>query len=328
MTHVRSFFSYRGVKGKSPNTNGNEVLTMRKLQWLKTRTGLFSDPRMLCLMNQANGDSYIVLWFFLKDMAGTVNDNGLVYVSGQEAMTTQLIAKCLHRRRPFIEKGLALLEKLELIKRNENGMIRIAIWDELQDFQRDEKKREQTKERVRRYRERQRQAQQGDSPVDAAPVMTETAVSDEMVMTAEEAPVYDSEPVTTPKTMRDYTSVQKYQELFGPMQGEFAQQLIDLEKMWGSEATCIAIELAHDNGVNNIKYIQAILKNSNGHPMKKEDAYERRQRECYEHIDAVLREARREKLQRLQAENARRNASRNDDGEGSGISFASLAKTM
>ena len=96
-------------------------------------------------MNQANGDSYIVLWFFLKDMAGTVNDNGLVYVSGQEAMTTQLIAKCLHRRRPFIEKGLALLEKLELIERDGNGMIRIAIWDELQDFQRDERKREQTK---------------------------------------------------------------------------------------------------------------------------------------------------------------------------------------
>ena len=84
---------------------------MKKLQWLKTRTGLFSDPRILFLMNQPNGDSYIVLWFFLKDMAGTINDNGFVYVSGREAMTTQLIAKCLHRRRPFIEKGLALLEK-------------------------------------------------------------------------------------------------------------------------------------------------------------------------------------------------------------------------
>lgn len=256
---------------------------MRKLQWLKTRTGLFSDPRMLCLMNQANGDSYIVLWFFLKDMAGTVNDNGLVYVSGQEAMTTQLIAKCLHRRRPFIEKGLALLEKLELIKRNESGIIRIVIWDELQDFQRDEKKREQTRERVRRYRERQRQAQQGDSPVDAAPVVTETMnppeeseAYDGNPPAAETAPAYDGEPVTTPKTMRDYASVQKYQELFGPMQGEFAQQLIDLEKMWGSEATCIAIELAHENKVNNIRYIQAILKNSNGRPMKgkkKEDGF-------------------------------------------------------
>ncbi|WP_444309757.1 phage replisome organizer N-terminal domain-containing protein, partial [Megasphaera sp.] len=239
-------------------------------------------------MNQANGDSYIVLWFFLKDMAGTVNDNGLVYVSGQEAMTTQLIAKCLHRRRPFIEKGLTLLEKLELIERDESGLIRIAIWDELQDFQRDEKKREQTKERVRRYRERQRQAQQEDSSVDAAPVVTEPAFSDEMPVTAEEAPVYDGEPVTTPKVMRDYASVQKYQKLFGPMQGEFAQQLIDLEKLWGSESTCIAIELAHENGVNNIKYIQAILKNSNGRPMKKEDAYARNQREYYEHLDAVL----------------------------------------
>ena len=63
------------------------------------------------------------------------------------------------------------------------------------------------------------------------------------------------------------------------MQGEFAQQLVDLEMAWGSEATCIAIELAHENGGNNIKYIQAILKNSNGHPMKKEDAYARNQRE-------------------------------------------------
>ena len=264
---------------------------MKRLQWLKTRTGLFSDPRILFLMNQPNGDSYIVLWFFLKDMAGTINNNGYVYVSGRDAMTTQLIAKCLHRRRPFIEKGLALLERLELIERDESGLIRIAIWDELQDFQRDEKRREQTRERVQRYRERQRQSQPEDSSVDAAPVVTETmdpseepatepaaeaATSDGNPPALEETPVYDGEPVTTPKMMRDYASVQKYQELFGPMQGEFAKKLIDLEKMWGSEATCIAIELAHENKVNNIKYIQAILKNSNGRPMKgkkKEDEF-------------------------------------------------------
>ena len=256
---------------------------MKKLQWLKTRTGLFSDPRILFLMNQENGDSYIVLWFFLKDMAGTINDNGYVYVSERKAMTTQLIAKCLHRRRPFIEKGLALLEKLELIERDGSGIIRIAIWNELQDFQRDERKREQTRERVQRYRERPRQAQLEDKPMDAAPVVTETMnppeeseTSDGNTPVAEAAPAYDGEPVTTPKTMRDYASVQKYQELFGPMQGEFAQELIDLEKVWGSEATCIAIELAHENKVNNIRYIQAILKNSNGRPMKgkkKEDEF-------------------------------------------------------
>lgn len=119
--------------------------------------------------------------------------------------------------------------------------------------------------------------------MDAAPVVTETMnppekseTSDGNPPAAEEAPAYDGEPVTTPKTMRDYASVQKYQEFFGPMQGEFAQKLIDLEKMWGSESTCIAIELAHENKVNNIRYIQAILKNSNGRPMKgkkKEDEF-------------------------------------------------------
>ena len=33
---------------------------MKKLQWLKTKVGLFLDPRILYLMNLPNGDSYIV----------------------------------------------------------------------------------------------------------------------------------------------------------------------------------------------------------------------------------------------------------------------------
>lgn len=60
------------------------------------------------------------------------------------------------------------------------------------------------------------------------------------------------------------------------MQGDFAHRLITLENMWGSEATCTAIEMAHENEVNNINYIAAILKNSNGRPMRgkrKEDKY-------------------------------------------------------
>ena len=42
-------------------------------------------------------------------------------------------------------------------------LIRILIWDELQSFHRDERRREQTHERVRRYRERQRLAQEEEA---------------------------------------------------------------------------------------------------------------------------------------------------------------------
>ena len=299
---------------------------MKKLQWLKTKVGLFLDPRILYLMNLPNGDSYIVLWFFLKDMAGMVHDDGKIYVSETEPLTTQLIAKSLHRRQPFIENGLKALEQVDLIERDEKGLIRIVIWDELQSFHRDERRREQTNERVRRYRERQRLAQGSDAqqeglleerpisetsgetlteasgqdsiescqekalalPIDALveeSVVAEKAddmpqeelhVSDEGEESQREPKALTGEAVTTPKAVTGYASVQTYQNLFGPMQGDFAHRLITLENMWGSEPTCTAIEMAHENKVNNINYIAAILKNSNGRPMRgkrKEDEF-------------------------------------------------------
>ncbi|WP_306538224.1 phage replisome organizer N-terminal domain-containing protein [Megasphaera sp.] len=306
---------------------------MKKLQWLKTKVGLFLDPRILYLMNLPNGDSYIVLWFFLKDMAGMVNDDGKIYVSETEPLTTQLIAKSLHRRQPFIENGLRALEQVDLIERDEKGLIRIVIWDELQSFHRDERRREQTNERVRRYRERQRLAQEEEAQTER--LQEETAVGetshedfrnmpdeepvalpiDELVeesavaekaseMPQEELHVSDEgedaqrepkaltgEAVTTPKAVTGYASVQTYQNLFGPMQGDFAHRLITLENMWGSEPTCTAIEMAHENKVNNINYIAAILKNSNGRPMRgkrKEDKYNG-YANFDEYIDGVLR---------------------------------------
>ena len=304
---------------------------MKKLQWLKTKVGLFLDPRILYLMNLPNGDSYIVLWFFLKDMAGMVNDDGKIYVSETEPLTTQLIAKSLHRRQPFIENGLRALEQVDLIERDEKGLIRIVIWDELQSFHRDERRREQTNERVRRYRERQRLAQEAqqeglpeesplvetsgedhpDTPEEEPVALPITKLVEESVVAEEagdmplkELPVSDEgeesqrepnaltgEAVTTPKAVTGYASVQTYQNLFGPMQGDFAHRLITLENMWGSEPTCTAIEMAHENKVNNINYIAAILKNSNGRPMRgkrKEDKYNGYPNfEAY--IDGVLR---------------------------------------
>lgn len=108
-----SYLDRRVISKDIPREEKNEVLAMKKLQWLKTKVGLFLDPRILYLMNLPNGDSYIVLWFFLKDMAGMVNDDGKIYVSETEPLTTQLIAKSLHRRQPFIENGLRALEQVD-----------------------------------------------------------------------------------------------------------------------------------------------------------------------------------------------------------------------
>ena len=204
-------------------------------------------------------------------------------------------------------------------------MIRILIWDELQSFHRDERRREQTHERVRAigsgsdwlkrkklnkkafwknvpsaklpvkrspsFRQDSIESCQEKAlalPIDALveeSVVAEKAddmpqeelhVSDEGEESQREPKALTGEAVTTPKAVTGYASVQTYQNLFGPMQGDFAHRLITLENMWGSEPTCTAIEMAHENKVNNINYIAAILKNSNGRPMRgkrKEDEF-------------------------------------------------------
>ena len=125
----------------------------------------------------------------------------------------------------------------------------------------------------------------GDMPLEELPV------SDEGEEIQREPKALTGEAVTTPKAVTGYASVQTYQNLFGPMQGDFAHRLITLENMWGSEPTCTAIEMAYENKVNNINYIAAILKNSNGRPMRgkrKEDKYNGYPNfEAY--IDGVLR---------------------------------------
>ena len=132
---------------------------MKGLRWFQTKVGLFQDPRMMYLLSQPHGDSYFVIWFYLKDLAGMLNDDGYIYVSERQAMPTELLARQLRRRKAFVERVLDVFEQIDLISRDETGLIRIVPWDEIQSFSRDEKKRSDARNRMRRYRQRQREGQ-------------------------------------------------------------------------------------------------------------------------------------------------------------------------
>lgn len=132
---------------------------MKALRWFQTKVGLFQDPRMMYLLSQPHGDSYFVIWFYLKDLAGMINDDGYIYVSEGQAMPTELLARQLRRRKAFVERVLDVFEQIDLISRDETGLMRIVPWDEIQSFSRDEKKRSDARDRMRRYRQRQREGQ-------------------------------------------------------------------------------------------------------------------------------------------------------------------------
>ena len=135
---------------------------MRKLQWLKTKAGLFQDTRIMYLLSQPHGDALFVLWFFLKDLAASADKDGRIYVASDVPVTAELLARSLHKRKSFIEKGLDILEQIELIRRDEQGILEILIWDDLQDFRRDDVRREQNRQAAARYRQRQKETNGGE----------------------------------------------------------------------------------------------------------------------------------------------------------------------
>lgn len=160
---------YTVASKDGPRAGGKEQ-PMKKLRWFQTKVGLFQDPRMMYLLSQPSGDSYFVIWFYLKDLAGMVNDDGYIYVAKGQAVTTALLARQLHRRRAFVEKVLDVFEQIDLISRDETGLIRIVPWHEIQSFDRDEKKRRDARDRMRRYRRRKAEGGEARCHTSEAPV--------------------------------------------------------------------------------------------------------------------------------------------------------------
>ena len=168
---------YTVASKDGPRAGGKEQ-PMKKLRWFQTKVGLFQDPRMMYLLSQPSGDSYFVIWFYLKDLAGMVNDDGYIYVAKGQAVTTALLARQLHRRRAFVEKVLDVFEQIDLISRDETGLIRIVPWHEIQSFDRDEKKRRDARDRMRRYRRRKAEGGEARCHTSEAPAGRGTAAEE------------------------------------------------------------------------------------------------------------------------------------------------------
>lgn len=315
---------------------------MKRLQWLKTKVGLFADPRMMYLLQEKHGDSYVVLWFFLKDMAGTIHDGGAVYIADGVPMTAAFIAKFLRRRRPFIERGLDILERLDLISRGEDGTIYITIWDELQDFDRRQRQQEQTRERVRRYRRRRaEEAASADllGGVETKADMAEEASLDEAVgsetLTAEGADELSVREDDDESTLTDERAgaeglslpvggegdrmaaaddlaegdgsspaVRRHESLFGYLKEAFSDRLRALEGQWGKDAVLKVIDMAADKGISSIPYIEAVLRHCGGDMDNYREGQGGDGSRPDEYVDAVLENLRREKAARLAVEAA------------------------
>lgn len=128
---------------------------MADIKWIKLSTDIFNNKKIKQIESMKNGDTIVMIWIKLLALAGSVNDNGYIYITSEIPYTKQGLATELNKPLKIVEQAISLFEDYEMIE-IEDGFIVISSWEKYQNTQAMEKVRNDTKERVKRYRERKR----------------------------------------------------------------------------------------------------------------------------------------------------------------------------
>jgi len=126
---------------------------MSDVKWIKITTDIFDDEKIKLIDAMPEADTIIVIWFKLLAQAGKSNSNGSLYLSGKLAYTDEMLSTVFNRKVQSIRLALDMFEKLGMIERGD--YIQISNWEKHQNIEGMEKIRLQTRERVRKHREKQ-----------------------------------------------------------------------------------------------------------------------------------------------------------------------------
>ena len=125
--------------------------------WIKLKLSMFDDEKIKVIESMTGGDTILLIWIKLLVLAGKCNSNGYLSISETLHYTPDMIAAVLGKPSHVIVNALNTFEKFGMIGA-ENGIISILNWEKHQNELALTTIREQTNARVRRYRERQREA--------------------------------------------------------------------------------------------------------------------------------------------------------------------------
>ena len=128
---------------------------MADVKWIKIVTDIFDDEKMLLIESLPDADSIIVCWFKLLCLAGKQNNSGVMLLNDRIPYTDEMIATVFRRPVQTVRLALKTFEQFGMIEIIQ-GVITIPNWGKHQNLEGIERVREQTRERVQRYRERQK----------------------------------------------------------------------------------------------------------------------------------------------------------------------------
>lgn len=232
---------------------------MSEIKWIKITTDIFDDEKIRLIDALPDHDAILVIWFKILALAGKHNRNGLLMMSDKVHYTDEMLATIFQRPLNSVRMALGVFEQFGMIEIID-GVITLPNWEKHQNIDGMERIKEQTRNRVARHREKQKNLALGNVTcnvtVTASNALEEEAEGDK---TKNKTRLDKDKNITT-------TSSENILELF---QSEFRRLLsgFEIEEINhllnenNAELVKEALKTAINLGKPNIKYIGGILRN-------------------------------------------------------------------
>ena len=233
-----------------------EEVYMSEIKWIKITTDIFDDEKICLIDALPDHDAILVIWFKILALAGKHNRNGLLMMSDKVHYTDEMLATIFRRPLNTVRMALGIFEQFGMVEIID-GVITLPNWEKHQNIDGMEKIKEQTRNRVARHREKQKNLALGN-------VTCNVTVTQGNAL--EEEGDKNKNRIDKDKNITTTSNSENILELF---QSEFRRLLsgFEIEEINNllnendSELVKEALRTAVNLGKPNVKYIGGILRN-------------------------------------------------------------------
>jgi predicted phage replisome organizer len=118
---------------------------------------MFEDEKIRLIESLPEADTILIIWVKLLAQAGKTNASGYIYLSENIPYTDEMLSTIFNRPIGTVRLALKTFEQFGMIEISDNHFISISNWEKHQNIDGMEKIKAQTRNRVAKHREKQKQ---------------------------------------------------------------------------------------------------------------------------------------------------------------------------
>lgn len=240
---------------------GSGVLGMSEIKWIKITTDIFDDEKICLIDALPDPDAILVIWFKILTLAGKHNSNGLLMMTDKVHYTDEMLATIFRRPLNTVRMAIGVFEQFGMIEIID-GIISLPNWEKHQNVDGMEKIKEQTRNRVAKYRKKQKNLALGNVTGNVTVTDGNALEEDKDKNKNRLDKDKNKKRITTTSSGSEENILELFQSEFRRLLSGFEiEEINHLLNENDVDLVKEALKTAINSGKPNIKYIGGILRN-------------------------------------------------------------------